>query len=658
MPQKCRQKFPHACGKRRTFTCRPCRKRRTSAFENGTFWFGDLVKNENPRELPLTSHDHVVHGPRPDGHKRFITSDQCMNCHDAVRFNSQQPNMSVVSDETKKLVNLSPHSEWRYSMMGLSGRDPIFFAQLEHERALHPDLSEQIDNKCLSCHAVMGQRQLIQDKGAASLFSNEMLNGNSARDPQRAHFAALGRDGVSCVVCHQMTAEGLGERASFSGEFKLGDKSKIFGPYKDVAALPMEQGIGITPQPGEHIRSSAMCGTCHTVTVPILNNEKKLSGDEFSKLLQEKNANNFAHEQTTYLEWRNSTFAGGKNAQSCQNCHMPTSYKGGALNFKIANIEDDTFPEVEHRAPDDKIRLKPRGANGEAYSRHTLQGINIFALELFNQHPQILGVPRFDNLFPGPDVLSGFDVAIESARELAQTQTARVKISALERSDKGLRAKVEVENLAGHKFPSGVGFRRAFIEFKVSAGDKVVWISGATNEQGIIGQYLDGKFSPLQTEWLKINKVQPHHGVISRPDQVQIFEQLFTNSARKLTTSFLSLSKCVKDNRILPRGWKPDGPFAKETRPVGTDADPDFVQGAGKTSVLYEIPLANLNEPLQISATLYYQSLPPYFLEELAKNPDGEATQRLLFLLDRLNLKGTAIENWKLKIAADDAVLK
>jgi hypothetical protein len=48
-------------------------------------------------------------------------------------------------------------------------------------------------------------------------------------------------------------------------------------------------------------------------------------------------------------------------------------------------------------------------------------------------------------------------------------------------------------NLAGHGFPTGVGFRRAFIELVVKdASGKVVWGSGRTNELGVIvvGQQL------------------------------------------------------------------------------------------------------------------------------------------------------------------------
>ena len=53
-------------------------------------------------------------------------------------------------------VNLSTYGEWRYSMMGLSGRDPIFFAQLDTESTIHSNIKGKpnapgfIQDTCLS----------------------------------------------------------------------------------------------------------------------------------------------------------------------------------------------------------------------------------------------------------------------------------------------------------------------------------------------------------------------------------------------------------------------------------------------------------------------------------------------------------------------------
>jgi hypothetical protein len=52
-----------------------------------------------------------------------------------------------------------------------------------------------------------------------------------------------------------------------------------------------------------------------------------------------------------------------------------------------------------------------------------------------------------------------------------------------------------------------------------------------------------------------------------------------------------------------------------------------------------------------ITATIYYQSIPPYFLNDrFTQAPNSPATQRLYYLTSNLQTKGTAIENWKFQI--------
>ena len=69
----------------------------------------------------------------------------------------------------------------------------------------------------------------------------------------------------------------------------------------------------------------------------------------------------------------------------------------------------------------------------------------------------------------------------------ARNRTADVSVDEVRRDRNALSAKVTVTNRAGHKFPSGVAFRRAFIEFSVlDAQDRVLWSSGRTNAAGVI----------------------------------------------------------------------------------------------------------------------------------------------------------------------------
>ncbi|MGH7339258.1 MAG: hypothetical protein ACREKH_02085, partial [Candidatus Rokuibacteriota bacterium] len=57
------------------------------------------------------------------------------------------------------------------------------------------------------------------------------------------------------------------------------------------------------------------------------------------------------------------------------------------------------------------------------------------------------------------------DLAVQSALELAQAETVRLAVVGVTVTPGALETTVEVVNLTGHRFPSGVGFRRAFLEF-------------------------------------------------------------------------------------------------------------------------------------------------------------------------------------------------
>ena len=615
-----------------------------------------LSSLHDPIPLPISTLDHVPQGPRPAGQKKFVTASNCSSCHDAVQLYSALPNMALDRKDkagNTERVNLSPFSEWRYSMMGLAGRDPVFFAQLDSERSAFPELAPEIDNKCLSCHAPMGQRQWKHDFGADSLFPLEAAKAESGTKLDA--YGALSRDGVSCVICHQMDPKDLGDPKTYGGKFNLIEKSDhVFGPYEKTTTWAMEQAIGLTPKHGPHMSDSKLCASCHTIALPALDVGKKYSSKEFRDAVAAVPARGF-HEQTTYLEWKNSRFSteniiNQKTQRSCQDCHMPKTFDGAKLKFKIANIEDDTFPPVDHRAKDDLIRLEPR----DSFSRHALHGINLFTQEMFNQNPWLLGVSRKDNLIPGPNVVSGYDIANESAKQMAREQTATVEIMSAKRTGKSLISKVKVTNLTGHKFPTGVNFRRAFIEFKVESAGKTLWMSGGTDSWGVIGTFANDKFTPLKTEFLRDNAFQPHRQKIEREDEVQIYESLIADSNGNLTTSFLSLKNLVKDNRLLPQGWRVDGPDSDLTRPMAIGTDIDFRDGEGSDTVIYDIPLdLPADQKVTVSATLYYQSLPPYYLQQRFEIYDKPDTQALYYLINKLNLKGTAIENWKLLIAKD-----
>lgn len=264
----------------------------------------------------------------------------------------------------------------------------------------------------------------------------------------------------------------------------------------------------------------------------------------------------------------------------------------------------------------------------------------------------------------------------------------------MERKDGKLVGTVKIASKAGHKLPSGVGFRRAFVEVSVlDVNGNVLWASGRTNGAGVI---VDETGQPVAGElWWKDDcsarlhpdklVFQPHHQVIRRQDEAQIYQELVTAPAGKnpecglhvpprpprppLTTSFLSICGRAKDNRILPGGFLPladrtriaealgaGADLAEDVEPYGVEGDPDYLEGGGD-SLVYEVDLAGLaGTPASMQAKLFYQSIPPFYLQDRFCTSRSEDTQRLYFLSGHLNLEGTAAESWKLELVSTGPV--
>lgn len=668
--------------------------------------------------LPSQTYDHVwIPAGEPTAKSRFVTSDQCLGCHNAGGTGLQF-HMTEQGPESK-LTNISPYGSWRKSPMGMSGRDPIFFAQLASEiETFHPESSALIQDTCMSCHAVQGHRQHAIDTYAKSQqctpLARDALDAvpYPAGNPTAhlANYAALGRDGVACTTCHSMV---LGKTASdaaenepqnacvaerqeiinpgltglaktFTGNFLVAGPEKIFGPFKDPKKKPMEAATGMIAAHSKHVKSSEICASCHTVHLPVLHRGKIVS---------------HTYEQATYPEWAFSAYRTGKTidgalpegagakAQSCQDCHMPkTDAKGRPYRSKIATIQEHkSFPAAEFTLPPEDIDLEPR----EGFAKHTLVGLNLFLTKMAQQFPDVLGIRTEDPMLPSHRGVDGL-VATERAMLEQAAKTADVTVSDVSREASTLTAKVTVRNKAGHKFPSGVAFRRAFINFEVrDALGGVLWASGRTNRNGVI---VDDEGEPIAGElwWTpdcgaridpEARAHQPHYQIVAKQSQAQIYQEMAAQPADveapicgahakaegPLTTSFLSICAKVKDNRLLPHGFlpveqrsaiatalgaKPD--LAEDVAPVGTDDDPDYApsgEASGEDTVLYQVPLTGLErEPAEIRATLYYQAIPPFFLQDRFCTAKGLDTKRLYYVAGKLDTADGPIRHWKLKV--------
>ena len=658
------------------------------------------------QKFPPESNDHVASGG--SGPQRFVSSDQCLMCHSgATGRHGYGPVMFL---ETKRGgLNVSPYGEWRWSPMGLAGRDPVFHAQLESEldqltRDMPADKAhaygDQVANTCLRCHGVMGKRQHDFDRGVGEAYWEETANFQrdwiQLKDPNDPHhkYGGLARDGISCTVCHGMVDDGLDLSGflanSITGQFEVGPASEIYGPLKDIVTKPMKVTLGTVPKHNPYIKSSRMCGTCHVINLPVIDwplgkppaGVESPPQEQIAQLLaSEKNPNfqGFTHriEQATYLEWLNSDFqdefGSTASSQSCQDCHMPKGYTSpdgdvaiDQIATKIAVLQDQDYPEVDHKLPTEEHQVVFRE---QGYRRHTFQGLNVFLLEAFRQFGDVLGVRQTDYATR----VDGVHFAIDNYVQNARKNTATLEIMNVETSGQTIAADVKVTNLTGHRLPSGVGFRRLWVEFllidSTHGHERIIWASGQTNAAGVLvgenGQVLPSEF--LSKTEQGVQAYQPHHRIIESPNQVQVYEELTKDSTGQFTTSFLHRDRDVKDNRLLPRGWSAVGPdpgmpeaFVKATHPHGVGDDPQYADGSGTDIVSYRVTVPECFDckKLKLKATLYSQAWAPYYLRhrftDIPEGPEGDARRRLLFLLSHLKTDGTVIDGWRFEVAGDE----
>ncbi len=635
------------------------------------------VPTEAVQHIPNETWDFVV--PPPNGVQLFLTSTQCQGCHSGAIFPfgpTMYLPLAVLPGTPAKGVNVSEYTEWRWSPMGLGGRDPVFYAQLDSElsylRTVKPEptsqsLQQTVNDTCFRCHGVLGKRQMEVDH-PGSHFDDKIPFETTGPNSQ---FAALARDGVSCMSCHHIertnTPPGQNELQYFlahstTGLFPTGKAEQIFGPFEDkeIVTLPMNHSLNSDPKFNDYMKSSRLCGTCHTIDLPVVDRPPIEPVSPKSE---------FEIEQATYLEWLNSDYQnelgkGGATPKSCQDCHMPGSIKNDSLKVnvpqvqtRIAIIQDDSYPAAEHTLPTNDITVRYRE---KGFVRHELLGMNDFLLEMFSQFDDVLGVRKTDYMTGAADVLPNVQ---SNLIQQARTGTAKVSVVMKEAAACGLVADVTVENLTGHRLPSGVGFRRAFLEVdavqNVDGRERVVWSSGHTNDVGVI---VDADGKPLPTEFFAGGKFEEHHETIDSQSQVQIYQELTTDADGQFTTSFIRRDHEVKDNRLLPHGYTPEGPdpasltgrWLEATRPKGAAAkDPDYQNKLGRDTTRYCITLPAGVDPksVVVRATLWYQSIPPFYLKDRFTIGIGDATKRLYFITSNLDLEETEMEDWKIMIA-------
>ncbi|MDQ3109974.1 MAG: T9SS type A sorting domain-containing protein [Bacteroidota bacterium] len=444
---------------------------------------------------------------------------------------------------------------WQGTMMANSAKDPFWRAKVSHEILVNPGLQVAIEDKCTSCHAPTGH------------FTAHMF-GQPNYTMARLATDSFGLDGVNCSGCHQQIDTLMGN--NFSGNLHYSQKV-IYGPVQNPYSAVMEFFVEFRPEYSLHTTESEFCGGCHTLQTETVDLAGIPTGGSFV-------------EQATFHEWKNSSYS--TNGASCQSCHLPR------LNDSIRLATD--YPFVPERSP---------------YGQHVLVGGNAFMLKLMKNNMTAVGATCEP---------ANFDTTIARTMRYLRDSTCDMHVIQTARTTDTVYFDVQLDNKAGHKFPSGYPSRIAWVQFVVTdnIGD-TIYKSGLQDAFGnIIGR--DAGF-------------EPHHDVCYTNNDVQIYEMVMGDVADNPTTVLQRADTCLKDNRLCPKGFSTSHPSYDTTKVIGIGVDPDFnysgpTEGTGGDVVHYHVFINGYGGTLNLSTKLYYTAVPRQWLSEMFAFSSPEIT--------------------------------
>ena len=523
--------------------------------------------------IPLTQEDFRLSGTQigdvPAG--VLETSDNCRACHGD--FDSE--------DE--------PYSTWAGSLMGLAGRDPLFYAQMTNA---NQDVAN-VGTFCLRCHVPMS-----------------FVTGHAA-DPSGATLDDTDRDGVTCHFCHSLVdpvympgqsppedesiLAGLDAVPARYGNsmFVLDPQGRRRGPYEDTDAPHVTIA-------SPFVESSSMCGTCHDVG-NVATSRQSNGTWRYNAVNQPVSDEDLWTQfplERTYTEWKLSSFAtggvdlggrfGGARGpvvSTCQDCHMPTTTARGCFY----------------------------GRERDDLARHEFAGAAAQALDLILAHYP--DDPRVD------------PAQVAAARARAVSMLRRTATLQLERDGATLVARVI--NQTGHKIPTGhIEGRRIWLNVRFFDA------TGA-----LVGEH--GHYDTAEAELDEATTTVYEMRVGLSEDAAAV------TGLPAGPTGHMALADTIeKDNRIPPRGFDNAAFEAGGAPAVGAT----YADGQYWSDASFPVPAG----AARAQATLYYQSLPRFYIEELR---DGNVTDdwgEILHSLWMQTGRGAPIEMATRSLPLDD----
>jgi hypothetical protein len=344
----------------------------------------------------------------------------------------------------------------------------------------------------------------------------------------------------------------------------------------------MRSASEFEPQKASHIQSAEFCANCHTLFTHALDPDGNDAGE--------------LPEQTPYLEWLESDFPG---RQSCQDCHMPVVEGEVSVAGVLPNPRSDV-------------------------NQHVFKGGNFLMPRILNKHRAQMKVKAL------PQEL---DATARASEENLANNTAELEISRLALRDGRLDADVTVTNLAGHKLPSAYPSRRAWLHMTILDGSgRTLLESGAFQPNGKI----EGNDNDTDG-----SRFEPHYQAITRPDQVQVYEDIMVDYAGEVTTGLLWGARYIKDNRLLPRGFDKRSASSDVAVHGVAEADADFL--GGSDVVRYSVDVGSAQPPFKVVAELWYQPIGYRWAMNLAEYDTEESAQFLAFFEEMSSANGALL---------------
>jgi hypothetical protein len=424
-----------------------------------------------------------------------------------------------------------PMATWKGSLMGVAGRDPLFYAQMA---TANQDVAN-VGYLCMRCHVPMAI-----PSGHALDADGSTLDDND-------------RDGVSCHLCHTMVdpiykpgisppedeaiLAGLADVPAYFGNamFVFDPSGTRRGPYDDAAlAHP-------TIQSPFH-KTGDLCGTCHDVGNVAVS--RQFDGSYRYNALDEAAPSSDPLTQfpleRTYTEWKLSAFAnggvdmggrfGGDGAtviNTCQDCHMPqTTAQGCSFGPERSDI-----------------------------ARHDFAGASAWVLEIAGIH--YAGDPGIDQ------------EALAAGRAKAISMLERAL--SLELFQVGQSLQVRAINQSGHKIPTGhIEGRRAWVN-----------VQFFDDQNALVGEF--GHYDSAEAELDEESTI-----VYEMRVGLSEYASTVTGLPAGATTHMALADTIVKDTRLPPRGFNNAAYEAAGAPAVGIE----FADGQYWHDAYFPIPLS------------------------------------------------------------------